>query len=156
MEELIPIKLVVNGVEREVYVKPWETLLEVLRDKLLLKSVKAGCLRGECGTCIVIMDNKLVKSCLVLAVEADGSEITTLEGLSDIGKPHIVQKAFIEKFGFQCGYCTPAFILIAYWLLKNKPSASREEVMELVNSVLCRCTGYKQVIESIEYALENR
>ncbi len=154
MAETIIIRLKVNGVEKEVAVKPNERLLDVLREKFYINSVKAGCLRGECGICTVIMNGNLVKSCLVLAPEADGAEILTVEGLSRPGKPSAVQRAFIEKFGFQCGFCTPAFIMAAYWIVENKPDASEEEIKEILNSVICRCTGYKQIIEAIKYAVE--
>ncbi len=153
MAETITIRLKVNGVEKEVAVKPNERLLDVLREKFYINSVKAGCLRGECGICTVIMNGRLVKSCLVLAPEADGAEILTVEGLSRPGKPSVVQRAFIEKFGFQCGFCTPAFIMAAYWIVENMPDASEEEIKEILNSVICRCTGYKQIIEAIKYAI---
>ncbi len=154
MAKTMTIRLKVNGVEKEVTVKPNERLLDVLREKFYINSVKAGCLRGECGICTVIMNGNLVKSCLVLAPEADGAEILTVEGLSRPGKPSVVQRAFIEKFGFQCGFCTPAFIMAAYWIVENKPDASEEEIKEILNSVICRCTGYKQIIEAIKYAVE--
>ena len=154
MVEQIEIELILNGTKKRIMISPNETLLHVLRDKLHVKSVKAGCLRGECGTCTVIMNNRLVKSCLILALEANGAEIITLEGLSDIQKISPLQKAFIEKFGFQCGFCTPGFILTGYWILKNKPKASLEEIKEIISGILCRCTGYKQVIDSIIYAKE--
>ncbi len=154
MAETITIRLKVNGIEREVAVKPNERLLDVLREKFYINSVKAGCLRGECGICTVIMNGKLVKSCLVLAPEADGAEILTVEGLSKPGKPSVVQRAFIEKFGFQCGFCTPAFVMAAHWVVENMPDAPEEEIKEILNSVICRCTGYKQIIEAIKYAIE--
>ena len=154
MAETITIRLKVNGVEKEVAVRPNERLLDVLREKFYINSVKAGCLRGECGICTVIMNGKLVKSCLVLAPEANGAEILTVEGLSKPGKPSVVQRAFIEKFGFQCGFCTPAFIMAAHWIVENMPDASEEEIKEILNSVICRCTGYKQIIEAIKYAIE--
>jgi len=148
------IKLKVNGIEKEVVVGSNERLLDVLKDKFHINSVKAGCLRGECGICTVIMNGKLVKSCLVLAPEADGAEVITVEGLSRPGKPSVVQRAFIEKFGFQCGFCTPAFIMAAHWIVENMPNASEEEIKEVLNSVICRCTGYKQIIDAIKYAIE--
>ena len=154
MTENITIKLKVNGIEKEVTVKPNERLLDILREKFYINSVKAGCLRGECGICTVIMNGKLVKSCLVLAPEANGAEILTVEGLSKLGKPSVVQRAFIEKFGFQCGFCTPAFIMAAYWIVENIPNATDDEIKEILNSVICRCTGYKQIIEAIKYAME--
>ena len=98
------------------------------------------------------MNGKPVKSCLVLAAEADGSEIITLEGLGSPNKPALIQKAFIEAFGYQCGFCTGGFILLGHWILENMPDASEEEVKEILNGILCRCTGYKQIIEAIRLA----
>lgn len=151
-ERLIPITLKVNGKEYKVEVKTNETLLQVLRNKLNIKSVKATCYRGECGLCTVIMNNKPIKSCLVLAVEADGAEILTVEGLAPFGTLAPIQKAFIEHGAFQCGFCTPAFILTAHWLLINNPDASEDEIKETLSGLICRCTGYKQIIDAIKAA----
>lgn len=150
----ITITLTVNGVKKTIEVKPNERLIDVLREKLYIKSVKAGCLRGECGTCTVLFNGKPVKSCLILAPEADGAEIVTVEGISKPGKPALIQKAFIEKFGFQCGFCTPAFVLVGHYIVENMPDATDEDIVELLNSTLCRCTGYKQIIEAIKLALQ--
>ncbi len=152
MVQEVKIRLKVNGVEKELYVKPNETLLDVLRKRLKFKSVKPGCWRGECGTCTVILNGQLVKSCLTLAVEVDGSEIITVEGLAKFGEVAPIQRAFIEKFGYQCGFCTPAFILAGHWILTNMPDASDEEIRHVLDGIICRCTGYKQIIESIKYA----
>mgnify|MGYP000459834739 CR=1 FL=1 len=154
MVNTMRISLTVNGVRREVEVKPYESLFHVLRDKLYLRSVKGNCFRGECGVCTVIMNDKLVKSCQVLAVEADGAEILTAEGLSRDGKPSPIQRAFIEKFGFQCGFCTPAFILAGHWIAKNMPKATDEEIKEILNGIVCRCTGYLQIIEAIKLGIK--
>jgi len=150
--EKISITLTVNGRKRVLEVAPNERLIDILRNKLDLRSVKAGCLKGECGTCLVLMNGKPVKSCLVLAAEADGSEIITLEGLGSPNKPALIQKAFIEAFGYQCGFCTSGFILLGHWILENMPDASEEEIKEILNGILCRCTGYKQIIEAIRLA----
>ncbi|HDN75539.1 MAG TPA: (2Fe-2S)-binding protein, partial [Acidilobales archaeon] len=146
------IRLKVNGVERVVEVKPNETLLHVLRDKLHVKSVKAACWRGECGLCTVLMNGEPVKSCLVLAVEADGAEILTVEGLAPFGTLAPIQKSFIEHTAFQCGFCTPAFILTAHYILTKNPDATEEEIKEYLNALICRCTGYKQIIDAIKDA----
>ncbi len=143
------ITLTVNGKKYEVDVKPNETLLDVLRDKIGIKSVKAGCWRGECGICTVLLDGKPVKSCLVLAAEADGSEVVTVEGLMKDGRLAPLQKAFIEHGAIQCGFCTSAFVLTAHWLLSRNPNVTREEVIEAINGLICRCTGYEQIIEAI-------
>lgn len=147
------ISLTVNGVKRTIDVRPSERLIDVLRNRLGIKSVRAGCLVGDCGICTVIMDGKLVKSCIVLAVEANGSNIITLEGLSEGIKPSSVQRAFVESFGYQCGYCTPAFVLTAYWISENMVNASDKEISEVLNSIVCRCTGYKQILDSVRLAL---
>lgn len=145
----IRITLTVNGQKHEIEVEPNETLLDVLRDKLGIKSIKAGCWRGECGICTVIMNDKPVKSCLVLAAEADGAEIITVEGLMKDGRISPLQKAFIEHGAIQCGFCTPGFLLTAHWLLSKNPDVTREEVIEAINGLICRCTGYEQIIEAI-------
>ncbi len=154
MNDKVTIRLRVNGVWREINVNPNERLLDVLRNRLSLKSVKAGCLRGECGLCTVILNRRLIKSCLVLAVEADGADIVTLEGIAEPGKPTPVQRAFIEKFGFQCGFCTPAFILATHWLCENMPQAGVDDVKKILNSIICRCTGYEQILEAVMQALQ--
>jgi carbon-monoxide dehydrogenase small subunit len=150
----VKITLTVNGVKRVVDVKPNETLLNVLRNKLHVKSVRAACWRGECGICTVIMNDKLVKSCLVLAVEADGAEILTAEGLAKFGTVSPLQRAFIEKFGYQCGFCTPGFLMTGHWVLTRNPDISEEELKEILNAVVCRCTGYKQILDAIKLAAE--
>jgi len=143
----------VNGVKRNLDVRPSERLLDVLRNRLGIKSVRAGCLVGDCGICTVIVDGKLVKSCTMLAVEASGSNITTLEGLSEGLEPSQVQRAFVESFGYQCGFCTPAFVLTAYWITENMLGASEEEVARVLNSVVCRCTGYRQILDAVRLAM---
>ncbi len=150
----VEITLTVNGEKKKVMVSPQESLLHVLRDKLHYISVKANCYRGECGICTVLMNGFPVKSCQVLAVEADGTDIVTVEGLSKNGEPSLIQKAFIEKFGFQCGFCTPAFILAGHYIIENMPDATEEEIKEVLNGIVCRCTGYKQIIDAIKLALQ--
>ena len=150
------IGITVNGVKRVVDVKPNERLLDVLRYRLGIKSVRAGCLVGDCGICTVIVDGKLVKSCLVLAAEVNGSNIVTVEGLSTNMKPSPVQRAFVESFGYQCGYCTPAFVLTTHWITENMVNASDEEIARVLNGIVCRCTGYKQIVDSVKLALKWR
>ena len=148
------ITLTVNGIRKKVYVKPNETLLSVLRRSFNVRSVRPGCFRGECGSCTVIMNGELVKSCLILAAQADGAEIITVEGLTKNGRPAPIQRAFIAKFGFQCGFCTPAFILAGHWIVNNRPDATEEEIKEIISGMVCRCTGYRQIIDAIKYAIE--
>jgi len=146
------VRLTVNGSIYEVGVQPWETLLEVIRDRIGLTGTKEGCGLGECGACTVIMDGKTVNSCLVLAVEADGKQITTIEGLADGYKLHPVQEAFVERGGLQCGFCTPGMIMSAKALLDENPYPSEAEIRRGIAGNLCRCTGYTKIIESIASA----
>ena len=145
---IFELALSVNGEDRRVAVRPADTLLRVLREKLGLTGAKNGCENGDCGACTVLVDGKPVKSCMVLAADCEGSRIVTIEGLRD----HPVQKAFVEKNGFQCGYCTPGMILNAVALLEAHPEADRATAIEWMESNLCRCTGYEGIREAIEAA----
>jgi carbon-monoxide dehydrogenase small subunit len=139
----------VNGVDRKVEIKDNELLLDVIRDKAGVKSVKAGCWRGECGLCTVLLEGKPVKSCLVLAIEADGKEVLTAEGLAPEGQLSPIQKAFVEKGAMQCGFCTPSFVLTAHHLLQVNPNPTEQEIKEYLSGHICRCGTYKQMIEAI-------
>lgn len=143
----ISIKL--NGETRYVHVDPNEVLLDVLRDKLGTKSPKSGCERGDCGACAVLLNGKSVRSCLVLAIEVDGQEITTVEGLSQGGLTPL-QESFIKHNSFQCGFCAPGITISATELLNNNPHPTRDEIKEAIAGNLCRCTGYTSIIEAIE------
>lgn len=143
------ISFVLNGETRSVYVEPNETLLEVLRDRMGTKSPKCGCDSGDCGACTVMLDGKTVRSCLVFAIETDGQEIVTLEGISQNGLTPL-QKAFHQHNVFQCGYCAPGMILSATELLNHNPHPAPEEIREAIAGNLCRCTGYTPVIEAIQ------
>jgi len=147
--------LTVNGTIYELSVKPWETLLDVLRDRLGLTGTKEGCGLGECGACTVIMNGQAINSCLVLAAEADGGQITTIEGLANGDKLHPVQAAFVEHGGLQCGFCTPGMIMSAKVLLDNNPNPTEGEIRREMAGNLCRCTGYSKIIESITSAAQN-
>ena len=151
-----PITLKVNGKELEVWVEPGDLLLDVLREELNLTGARRGCETSYCGACSVIMGGKLVHSCLVLAVSAQGQEITTIEGLAENGKLHPLQESFIKHGSFQCGYCTPGMILAAKALLDNNPHPAEEEIKRSLDGNLCRCTGYKKIIEAIAAASEGR
>jgi carbon-monoxide dehydrogenase small subunit len=148
------IKFVLNGKPHEMTVSPWRTLLEMIRDDLKMTGTKEGCGQGECGSCTVIMGGQTVNSCLVPAVEADGQEITTIEGLVEGETLHPIQEAFVEQSGMQCGFCTPGMILSAKYLLDRNPSPSESEIREGIAGNFCRCTGYTKIIESIGAAAE--
>jgi carbon-monoxide dehydrogenase small subunit len=143
-----PIVLNVNGEEWELDVEPGETLLDVLRTRVGVKSPKIGCERGDCGSCTVLLDGKAVRSCLILAVEADGHGVITVEGLSKHG-PTELQKCFVAANAFQCGFCAPGTILAASELLAKNPHPSREEGQEAISGNLCRCTGYVAIIDAV-------
>ena len=142
------ITVTVNGEIRSVEVEPNDILLYVLREKLGVKSPKIGCERGDCGTCTIMLNGKTVRSCLMLAVEVDGQEITTVEGLSQDGLTPL-QEEFIQHNSFQCGFCAPGITLAATELLKKNPQPTRREVQEAIAGNLCRCTGYQQIIDAI-------
>lgn len=146
------IEITVNGEKHQLEVKNKETLLEVLRERLYLTGTKEGCGTGECGACTVIMDGAAVNSCLVLAVEANGRDIRTIEGLTSEGKTHPLQEAFIEKGAVQCGFCTPGMIMSAKALLDNNPSPSEAEIRRSLSGNLCRCTGYVKIVEAVKSA----
>ena len=147
MKQLITLR--VNGETYEVAVQPWRTLLEVIRNDIGLTGAKRGCDEGDCGACTVIIDGKPVSSCLSLAVEAQGKDITTIEGLAKNGQLHPLQSAFVEHGGIQCGFCTPGMILSAKALLDENPKPTEEEVREGISGNLCRCTGYVKIVEAI-------
>jgi carbon-monoxide dehydrogenase small subunit len=149
-----PLHLNVNGQDHVIMVNPWERLLDVLRDRLGLKGTKEGCGTGDCGICAVLMNGKLVNSCLVLAVQARNCRIVTIEGIGSPEKLHPVQKAFINLSASQCGYCIPAMILAAKDLLDRNPNPSDTEIRKATSGVLCRCTGYVKIIEAVREAGE--
>ena len=144
------ITLNVNNEKRQVVVRPADTLLRVLREKLGLTGAKPGCENGDCGACTLLLDGVPVKACLVLAVEAQGREVITVEGLKDTA----IQKAFLEEGGYQCGFCTSGFLVNAYAMLEKHPDASAEISRDWLQSNLCRCTGYEGINRSIEKAKE--
>ncbi len=144
------IEITVNGRLYRLGVEPRATLLDVIRYDLGLTGTKAGCEKGECGTCTVIMDNRPVNSCLILAVEADGSEILTIEGLATGEDLHPLQKSFVEMGAIQCGFCTPGMILVAKALLDKNPKPTEREIRQAIAGNLCRCTGYDKIVKAIQ------
>jgi carbon-monoxide dehydrogenase small subunit len=149
------IKLTVNGAQHALDIEERTTLLDALRDHLALKGAHAGCEHGVCGACTVLLDGVAVRSCLMFAVQAEGSDVTTIEGVTlGPGELSPIQDAFCETHGMQCGYCTPGMILTAHALLAGNPNPSREEIVEAISGNICRCTGYAQIVEAIALAAE--
>jgi len=146
------VSIVVNGDRHEADVEPRQLLAYFLRDQLGLKGTNIGCDTSSCGACTVLVDGESVKSCTVLAVQADGHEVTTIEGLARDGELHPVQQAFHELHGLQCGYCTPGFVMASVSLLAENPNPTEEEIREGLEGNLCRCTGYHNIVKAVELA----
>ncbi len=149
---LVEIRLTINGAKRRLQVPPETTLLELIRDHLGLTGTKEGCGQGQCGTCTVLLEGRPVNSCLVLAAQADGQQVTTIEGLIRKGQLDAVQSAFIDEGAVQCGFCTPGLILTARALLDENPDPSEEQIREAISGHLCRCTGYAAIVRAIRRA----
>ena len=147
-----PIGITVNGVRREAEVEPRQLLVYFLREELALTGTTVGCDTSSCGSCTVLLDGESVKSCTVLAVQADGHEVRTIEGLADNGAFHPVQAAFHEHHGLQCGYCTPGMVMATVSLLKETPDPSEEEIRHALEGNLCRCTGYQNIVKAVRAA----
>jgi len=150
----VPISVTVNGVKHEATVEPRTLLVYFLREHLGLTGTHVGCDTSQCGACTVQLNGRAVKSCTILAVQANGTEITTIEGLAREGALHPVQEGFREKHGLQCGYCTPGMIMTAVHLLERNPNPTEEEIRHALEGNLCRCTGYVNIVESIRWAAE--
>lgn len=148
------VKLRVNGSEYKVDIEPYDLLSEVLRNNLGLTGTKRGCDYGGCGCCSVLVDGELRYSCMTPVVRVEGKEITTVEGLAKDGVLHPVQQAFIDHFGFQCGYCTPGMIMASVALLNRNKGPDEQQIREGLGGVLCRCTGYMKIVESVRAAAE--
>jgi aerobic carbon-monoxide dehydrogenase small subunit len=149
------VTLTVNGASVEAAVEPNQTLLQFLREDLGLTGTKHGCGLGDCGACTVILDGKPVNACLVLAVQSNGCEVLTIEGLAGNGKLHPIQQAFVDTGAIQCGFCTPGMILSAKALLEETPRPTEQEIRTAISGNLCRCTGYQKIIEAIKDAAED-
>lgn len=148
------IKTTINGKKVEAEVEPRKLLVHFLREDLNLTGTHVGCDTSNCGACTVLVNGKAVKSCTMLAVQANGKEIVTIEGLSKNDELGPLQKAFLEKHGLQCGYCTSGMILTSFWLLKKNRNPSEEEIRKGLSGNLCRCTGYQNIVESVKYGAE--
>jgi carbon-monoxide dehydrogenase small subunit len=154
MNNRIPIELVVNGERHTLEVLPYDTLLNVLRDDLGLKGTKPNCEEGECGACTVLIDDQAVNSCLLLAVRAQGGEITTIEGLAKEEELNELQEAYIQHGGIQCGYCTPGFVVAAEGLLRANPHPTDDEIIAALSGNICRCTGYTNIMRSVRAVID--
>ncbi len=148
------IALTVNGSRHELEVEPRQLLVYLLREQLGLTGTNVGCDTSSCGACTVLLDGESVKSCTILAVQADGSEVTTIEGLASDGQLHPVQRAFHEHHALQCGYCTPGMVMAAVSFLKENPRPTEEEVRRALEGNLCRCTGYHNIVKAVLAAAE--
>lgn len=146
------IRVAINGRLYEEDVEPRLLLSHFLRENIGLTGTHVGCVIGECGACSVLLDGKVVKSCLHLAVQADGREVTTVEGLAKNGELNPVQEAFVKNYAFQCGYCTPGMVITSYALLQRNPNPSEEEIRKALAGNLCMCTGYVQIVEAVKEA----
>lgn len=150
------VELTVNGIPTELYVSPQRTLAEVLREELHFFGVKQGCGEGECGACTVLLDGVPVSSCLILAVEAAGCQVTTIEGLAGADGLHPLQSAFVEHGAIQCGFCTPGMILSAKALLDDVPDPSEYQIRRALSGNLCRCTGYQKIVDAVARSASGR
>ena len=150
------ISINVNGVDHAAEVEPRLLLVHYLRDVLGLTGTHVGCETSICGACTILLDGQAVKSCTMLAVQANGSNVTTIEGFATNGDLHPVQEGFWEKHGLQCGYCTPGMIIAASQIIDRNPNPSREEIRHGLEGNLCRCTGYQHIVEAVEYAARKK
>jgi|SRR5687768_11168193 carbon-monoxide dehydrogenase small subunit len=150
------IKLSVNGIERQDEVDPRLLLVHYLRDVTNLTGTHVGCETSLCGACTVLVDGQAIKSCTMFAVQADGADVTTIEGLATDGKLHPVQEGFWEKHGLQCGYCTPGMIVAAAQMLERNPNPNESEIRHGLEGNLCRCTGYQHIVEAVQHAARKR
>ncbi len=148
----IDIQFTVNETVKHVKVEPTRTLLSVLREDVGLTGTKDGCSSGDCGACVILQNGRVVNSCMVLAPQADGSEIITIEGLAVEGQLHPIQSAFGEAWAFQCGFCTPGMLISCYALLLSNDNPSREEILTAISGNFCRCTGYQYVVTAVQQA----
>jgi carbon-monoxide dehydrogenase small subunit len=148
------IRFTLNGKPVQLAVPPGKRLVDVLRTDLGLTGTKVGCEQGECGTCTVVIDGRAMNSCLVLMAQVEGREVLTIEGLEKDGRLHPLQEAFISAGAVQCGFCTPGFLMSAYALFLRNPHPTREDIVKAISGNLCRCTGYKKIIEAIEQGIQ--
>ena len=149
------ISVTVNGTQHAAEVEPRLLLVHFLREVLGLTGTHIGCETTNCGACTVLLDGRAVKSCTIFAVQADGRQVMTVEGLEQGGKLHPIQEGFYEKHGLQCGFCTPGMMMTARWLLDRNPDPAEAEIREVLSGLLCRCTGYENIVRSVRWAAEH-
>jgi len=149
----VPVAFVINGRRVEFMVEPRRALADAIRDDLGLTGTHLGCEHGVCGACTVLVDGQPARSCLMLAVQAEGADVTTIEGLAHGDEPHPIQRAMREAHGFQCGFCTPGFLMSAVALLAENPAPTRDQIRAELSGNLCRCTGYQSIIDGVEIAV---
>ena len=154
MTEKLDLTLTINGRDYPVRVEPRRTLVDTIRDECGLTGTHIGCEHGVCGACTVILDGEPVRSCLMFAVQAQGKQIRTVEGLADGPRLHPLQRAFIAHHGLQCGFCTPGFLMLAASVLETRPDVGEEELRDILASNLCRCTGYQNIVKAVNAARE--
>ncbi len=150
----VHIHLTVNGQPYEALVEPRTTLVDLLRGQLGLTGTHVGCEHGVCGACTILWNGKAVRSCIMLAVQADGADIMTVEGLAQDGQLHPIQQAFMEEHGLQCGFCTPGFLISVYEMLQRNPNPTDAEIKETLGGHICRCTGYQSILKSVRLAAQ--
>ena len=153
-DDIMMIRVTVNGTPHRLLVEPRRTLLDMLREDLGLTGTHAGCEHGSCGACTVLFDGQTVRSCLMFAVQANNHEVMTIEGLAHGGQMHPLQQAFWEQQGLQCGFCTPGFLMTAYELLRKNPNPSEEEIRTALSGNICRCTGYQHIVDAVRAAAQ--
>jgi aerobic-type carbon monoxide dehydrogenase small subunit (CoxS/CutS family) len=153
MATMKTVRMKVNGVTHESEVEPRTTLVDFLRGPLALTGTHVGCEHGVCGACTILVDGRTARSCLMLAVQADGAEITTVEGLATPEGLHPIQQAFVEEHGLQCGFCTPGFMMSLVELLSENPDPSDDEIKDVLGGQICRCTGYQSILKSVHSAI---
>lgn len=156
MAEPVPVSITVNGKSRKAFVEPRTLLVHFLREDLNLTGTHVGCDTSQCGACTVLMDGKSAKSCTIFAVQAEGSDIQTIESVGSDDNLHAVQEGFWEEHGLQCGYCTPGMIMSAINLLNENPTPTEQEIREGISGNFCRCTGYQHIVNAIQYAAAKR
>ena len=154
MSQKVPVTLTINGQDHSIDVEPRRTLVDAIREDCGQTGTHIGCEHGICGACTIILDDDAVRACLMFAIQADGKRIRTVEGLAQNGKMHPLQQAFMDCHGLQCGFCTPGFLMLATGVLEHEPDISDEDLLDVLSSNLCRCTGYQNIVKAVRAAAQ--